>query len=43
MLHRIPSIDKIGAAIGWQPKRTLDETLADVIEHVKTTPTLAEV
>ena len=43
MLHRIPSIDKIGAAIGWEPKRTLDETLADVIEHVKTTPTLAEV
>ena len=43
MLHRIPSIEKIEAAIGWQPERTLDEILADVIEHVKTAPALAEV
>jgi UDP-glucose 4-epimerase len=43
MLHRIPSIDKIRTAIAWEPKRTLDDTLADVIEHVKTTPALAEV
>jgi UDP-glucose 4-epimerase len=31
MLHRIPSIEKIGAAIGWQPERTLEDILADVI------------
>ena len=24
MLHRIPSIEKVSAAIGWQPERTLD-------------------
>ena len=43
MLHRIPSLQKVAAAIGWGPKRTLDEILADVIEHVKTAPALAEV
>jgi UDP-glucose 4-epimerase len=43
MLHRIPSIAKVNAAIGWQPRRTLDEILVDVIEYVKTAPTLAEV
>jgi len=43
MLHRIPSIEKVSQAIGWGPERTLDEILADVIEHVKTTPALAEV
>ncbi len=31
MLHRIPSTEKIQAAIGWQPERTLDDILADVI------------
>jgi UDP-glucose 4-epimerase len=31
MLHRIPSTEKINAAIGWQPERTLDDILADVI------------
>jgi len=35
MLHRLPSIDKIGAAIGWQPERTLDEILADVIAYAR--------
>ena len=33
MLHRIPSTDKIRGAIGWEPQRTLDEILADVIAH----------
>ena len=37
MLHREPSIEKIGAAIGWQPERTLDEILADVIVAGATT------
>jgi UDP-glucose 4-epimerase len=31
VLHREPSIAKIGAAIGWAPTRTLDEILGDVI------------
>jgi UDP-glucose 4-epimerase len=43
MLHRIPSIRKVASAIGWRPERTLDEILADVIDHVKTAPALAEV
>jgi UDP-glucose 4-epimerase len=34
-LHRIPSIEKVGAAIGWQPKLTLDEILADVIAFAR--------
>ncbi len=33
MLHRIPSIDKISAAIGWEPTRLLDDILVDVIAH----------
>ena len=33
MFHREPSIEKIGAAIGWQPTRLLDEILADVIAY----------
>jgi UDP-glucose 4-epimerase len=35
MLHRIPSIEKVGAAIGWRPSRELDEILADVVEFVR--------
>ena len=31
MLHRIPSTEKIAAAIGWQPERALEVILADVI------------
>ena len=31
MLHRIPSTAKINAAIGWEPRLTLDDILADVI------------
>jgi UDP-glucose 4-epimerase len=31
VLHREPSIEKIRAAIGWAPTRTLDDVLADVI------------
>lgn len=32
VLHREPSIEKIAAAIGWTPSRSLDDILADVIE-----------
>lgn len=38
MLHRQPSIDKVTAAIGWQPTRSLDAILADVIEHIRHAP-----
>jgi UDP-glucose 4-epimerase len=31
MFHREPSIERIGAAIGWEPSRTLDDILDDVI------------
>jgi UDP-glucose 4-epimerase len=31
MLHRIPSTAKISAATGWEPERSLDDILADVI------------
>jgi UDP-glucose 4-epimerase len=34
-LHREPSIEKIGAAIGWQPEHRLDEILADVIAQAR--------
>ena len=33
MLHRIPALGKIEAAIGWRPERSLEEILADVVEH----------
>jgi UDP-glucose 4-epimerase len=33
MLHRVPALEKIEAAIGWTPKRSLDDILGDVIEH----------
>ena len=39
-LHRVPAIEKIGAAIGWQPTRNLDQILADVVEHVRSAPPL---
>ena len=31
MLHRIPSTEKIRAAIGWQPERSLEDILGDVV------------
>jgi UDP-glucose 4-epimerase len=40
MIHRQPSIEKVAAAIGWQPTRSLDEILADVIEHTRRAPAL---
>jgi UDP-glucose 4-epimerase len=35
MLHRIPSTDKIRTAIGWQPERSLEDILADVLTDVR--------
>ncbi|MDX6487265.1 MAG: UDP-glucose 4-epimerase [Gaiellaceae bacterium] len=38
MLHRQPSIAKVEQAIGWQPTRSLDEILADVLEQTRAAP-----
>ncbi len=35
MFQRIPSIDRIREAIGWEPATDLDGILANVIEHVR--------
>jgi len=37
-LHREPSIEKIGHAIGWRPTCNLDRVLTDVIDHVRAAP-----
>jgi nucleoside-diphosphate-sugar epimerase len=34
-LHREPSIDRIGAAIGWRPRIGLDRILRDVVGSVR--------
>jgi UDP-glucose 4-epimerase len=34
MLHRIPAIEKIRTAIGWQPTRNLGDILEDVIQTI---------
>jgi UDP-glucose 4-epimerase len=38
MLHRIPSIEKVNAAIGWGPTLDLNMILVDVIKHIRTRP-----
>ncbi len=38
MLHRVPAIEKIKGATGWEPQRTLDEILADVVEYFRSAP-----
>jgi UDP-glucose 4-epimerase len=35
MLHRMPSIEKVRAAVGWQPERSLDQILEDVVAYEK--------
>jgi UDP-glucose 4-epimerase len=40
MLHRQPAIEKVGAAIGWQPTRDLEEILADVVQYARSAPAL---
>jgi UDP-glucose 4-epimerase len=37
-LHREPAIEKIAAAIGWRPTRTLDQVIGDVVEHARAQP-----
>src|SRR5215204_4252131 len=41
-LHREPSIRKIADTIGWKPSRSLDEILADVIDHTRRAPVSVE-
>jgi len=41
-LHREPAIDKIKAAIGWEPAFDLERILADVIDHARHAPVAAE-
>ena len=36
-LHREPATGKIHEAIGWQPERSLDTILGDVIEYMRST------
>jgi UDP-glucose 4-epimerase len=42
MLHRIPSIDKIRGAIGWEPSLDLARILTDVIEQMRAATVLDE-
>jgi UDP-glucose 4-epimerase len=35
MLHRIPAIDKIRAAVGWAPEHDLEQILADVVAYAR--------
>ena len=41
MLHRMPALEKIRDAIGWEPSRSLEEILADVLEDVRASSELA--
>jgi UDP-glucose 4-epimerase len=38
VLHREPSIEKIGQAIGWRPSLDLDRILSDVIDWTRRAP-----
>lgn len=35
MFQRIPSVEKVKAATGWEPRTQLDEILAEVVEHTR--------
>lgn len=35
MQRRLPSIERIREAIGWKPKRTLDDIVRDVVQSIK--------
>lgn len=41
MLHRVPCIDKVRSTIGWEPTRTLEDILNDVIVHAATPVAMA--
>lgn len=33
MMNRVPSLDKIKEYIGYEPKKNLDQIIADMIQH----------
>jgi nucleoside-diphosphate-sugar epimerase len=35
MFHRAPAIERIAAAIGWAPTHSLDQIVADVVQHTR--------
>jgi UDP-glucose 4-epimerase len=37
MHRRIPDIEKVGSLIGWQPTRTLNDIVTDIVQSAKTT------
>ena len=37
MARRVPDLGKIERAIGWRPRRSLDQILDDVIDHQRRT------
>jgi UDP-glucose 4-epimerase len=41
MLHRQPAIEKVTGEIGWEPTRSLDEILADVVASTQSAPAVA--
>ena len=43
MMRRVPSIEKVHAAIGWQPTLSLDEILASVAADTRVEPESAHV
>jgi len=38
MLHRQPAIEKVNEAIGWEPTRTLEEILGDIVQYARSAP-----
>jgi UDP-glucose 4-epimerase len=34
MQRRVPDISKIRRYVGWEPSRSLDETLKDIVSHL---------
>jgi UDP-glucose 4-epimerase len=34
MQRRVPDVSKIHSHIGWEPSRSLDETLEDIVSHL---------
>ncbi|MCX6390029.1 MAG: GDP-mannose 4,6-dehydratase [Actinomycetes bacterium] len=36
MMRRVPDTSRIKDALGWQPTRSLDDTLGDIVEHETT-------
>jgi UDP-glucose 4-epimerase len=40
MLHRQPAIEKVTGAIGWEPTRSLEQILDDVVQYARSAPAL---